>query len=49
MLDPIVDVPRVANPLLNQMLLLNQELITLNRAPRHEENMSILHIVGMLQ
>ena len=48
-LDPVIDVPSLANTILNQVLLLDEQLVTLDGTARHEENVRILYILRVLQ
>ena len=49
LLDPVVDVPRMADSLLNTMLLIDKDLVTLNRASRHKQDVGVFDINGVLQ
>ena len=47
-LDPIIDIPGMAYTILNQMFLLNQKLVALDRASGHKQNVSVLDVVRIL-
>ena len=49
MLNPIVYVPGVSDPGLNQMLLLNKELVALDRPPWNKQDMGVLDVLWVLQ
>ena len=49
MLNPVIDGPCLANPILNEMLLFYEELITLDCATGNEENMGVLDVYWVLE
>ena len=49
MLNPVIDGPCLANSVLNEMLLFDEELITLDRAAGYEENMSVFDVYWVLE
>ena len=48
-LDPVVDVPWLANTFLDQMLLVDEELIAFDRAPWHEKNVRVFYVDRVLE
>ena len=49
MLYPVINGPCLANSVLNEMLLFDEELITLDRAAGYEENMSVFDVYRVLE
>ena len=49
MLDAIINIPGLTNSRLNEVLLLYKQLITLDRAARHEKNVRIFDVNRVLK
>ena len=49
MLYPVINGPCLANSVLNEMLLFDEELITLDRAAGYEENVSVFDVYWVLE
>ena len=48
MLNPVVDVPCVADIILDSVLLINEELVALDGPPWHEKNVRVFDVDWVL-